>query len=142
MRRQLTMDEMMELRGAPIVDANGDKLGTLEHIYLDVRGNEPRWIALKTGLLGGRSTFVPVDGADVEGNAVRVAVAKEQVDASPDVVPDAISTHTEEALRAHYGQGSAVGGYEQPARPVQGEPETGYEQQDARARRWDWENRR
>ena len=124
----LTKEHVRELRGAPVVDREGDKIGTLEHIYLDVRSEEPQWIAMKTGTIGGRMTFAPLEGAVIEGNTIQVMVTKEQVESSPDVFPDAISTHSEQALHQHYGMEAAGGTptagmddqYAQPATPAGG----------------------
>jgi sporulation protein YlmC with PRC-barrel domain len=121
----LTKEHMRELRGAPVVDREGDKIGTLEHIYLDVRSEEPQWIAMKTGTIGGRMMFAPLEAAVIEGNTIQVMVSKEQVESSPEVFPDAISTHSEQALHQHYGMGApagtpAAGTHDQYAQPAPG----------------------
>jgi sporulation protein YlmC with PRC-barrel domain len=144
MRDQDTMNRLEELRGAPVIGSDGDKFGTVEHIYLDVESNEPKWFAVKTGMLGGRAAFVPLQGADIEGNTIRVLFTKEQVESSPDVVPDAVSRFSEQELLNHYGL--TQGGYEQPATVPAGQ-QAGYKEQPVREplatrlRRWEWEAR-
>jgi sporulation protein YlmC with PRC-barrel domain len=128
----LTMENIHELRGAPVVDAQGDKIGTVEQIYFDVRTDQPQWIALKTGIFGGRLTFVPLEGVNIEGNTLKVPFAKEHVEGSPDVYPDAISPHLEKALVGHYQM--SMQAYGQGTTPTD---ESGF-----RLRRWDWETRR
>jgi uncharacterized protein YrrD len=126
--RVLTMENIHELRGAPVIDAQGEKIGTVEQVYFDVRSDQPQWLALKTGILGGRLNFVPLQGASVEGNTIQVTFPKEHVEASPDVFPDAISPHLEKALVDHY---QLTMQYAEGGTPT-----------DVTARRWDWETRR
>src|SRR3954453_14990470 len=42
--------------GATIVDSDGDKIGTLETIYMDRSTGQPEWLAVKTGMFGMRQT--------------------------------------------------------------------------------------
>jgi sporulation protein YlmC with PRC-barrel domain len=130
--RVLTMENIHELRGAPVVDAQGDKIGTVEQIYFDVRTDQPQWIALKTGIFGGRLHFVPLEGVSIEGNTVKVTFDKEHVEASPDVFPDAISPHSEKTLLDHYQLSMQAYG--------EGAPPT--DESAFRLRRWEWETRR
>jgi sporulation protein YlmC with PRC-barrel domain len=136
MRNTTTMDRYQELRGAPVVDTDGSKLGTVEHFFLDIETDEPKWLGVKTGVLGGRVTFIPLQNAQIEGNTIHVPFTKEQTESSPDVIPDAISRFSEQQLLTHYGM---TAGYEQPAAGYQQRPVR--EPLDARLRRWDWENR-
>jgi sporulation protein YlmC with PRC-barrel domain len=134
MRNTTTMDRYQELRGAPVVASDGGKLGTVEHFFLDIESNEPKWLGVKTGVLGGRVTLIPMEGAQIEGNTIHIPFTKEQIEGSPDIVPDAISRFQEQQLLSHYG---LAGGYEQPAtgtQPVR-------EPLEVRLQRWDWEAR-
>jgi hypothetical protein len=78
--------EVHEWRGRTVVDRDGEKIRKLDEIYLDRDTNEPEWALVKTGLLGTRSSFVPLKGAAPADDDVRVAHAKGQVkDARPSI---------------------------------------------------------
>ena len=49
--------------GRTAVDRRGDKIGTITDIYYDDATGQPEWITVKTGLLGTRSSFVPLHAA-------------------------------------------------------------------------------
>lgn len=90
--------------GREVVDASGDKIGTLEAIYLDAETDQPEWALIKTGLLGGRSLLVPLSGAAPDDDCVRVAFPKDQVKDAPSVKADEELSQQEEArLYEHYG---------------------------------------
>jgi len=91
-------------RGRTAVDRDGDKIGTIEEIYLDERTGTPEWLLVKTGLFGTRSTFVPLHGAEPEGDDVRVPFEKAQVKDAPNVDADReLSQDEERRIYDHYG---------------------------------------
>jgi uncharacterized protein (TIGR02271 family) len=101
--------EAYEWRGREVVGSDGDKIGTLEEVYLDTDSGRPEWATVKTGLLGMKQSFVPLREASPEGGKVTVPYSKEQVKDAPSVDPDGeLSTDEEERLYTHYG--IAVGG--------------------------------
>ena len=90
-------------RGRTVVDRDGAKIGKLEEIYLDQETNNPEWALVNTGLLGTKSSFVPLKGAAPAGEEVRVAYAKDQVKDAPGIDPDGELSQQEEAeLYRHY----------------------------------------
>ena len=96
-------ERLVELRGAPVVDSAGEKIGAVEEIYVEERTGRPEWIGLGTGFFGTKRVLVPYDGADVAGDEVRVRYAKDQVKDSPDVDEDELSLEREQELYAYYG---------------------------------------
>ena len=100
-----TLDDVQGWRGLKMVDADGDKIGTIEDIFLDRQTGEPAWAAVKTGLFGHKHTFVPIRGADVTADReVRVPLQKEQVKDAPRVDPDGeLTPDQERELWEHYG---------------------------------------
>lgn len=62
-----TLDEVTSWRGMTMVDADGNKIGTIEDIYLDRQTGEPEWAAVKTGLFGTKHSFVPIADAEPTG---------------------------------------------------------------------------
>lgn len=96
--------EVYEWRGRTVVDRDGEKIGKLDEIYLDRETHELEWALVKTGLLGTKSSFVPLKGAAPADDDVRVAHAKGQVKDAPSVDPDGeLSQQEEEQLYRHYG---------------------------------------
>jgi uncharacterized protein (TIGR02271 family) len=97
-------DEILEQRGEDLYDGNGDKIGSIEEIYLDAETSEPEWALVKTGMFGTKSTFVPLHDLSREGDALRVPYDKDQVKDAPKPDPDGELSKDEEAqLYRHYG---------------------------------------
>ena len=98
--------EVLEWRGRTAVDREGDKLGTIEEIYLDAETQRPEWALIKTGMFGGKSTFMPLEGSTSAGDQIEAPFTKQQVKDAPQ--PDAdgeLSQEDESALYSHYGIG-------------------------------------
>src|SRR3954462_4905524 len=93
----LQKDRMLQLRGENLYDRDGDKIGTVEEIYLDAESGAPEWALVSTGLFGGKGTFVP--GADATGadGGLRVAFDKAAVKDAPAIDPDGQLSRSEEA---------------------------------------------
>jgi uncharacterized protein (TIGR02271 family) len=91
-------------RGSSAVDGDGEKIGTIEEIYMDTETGKPEWLAVKTGILGMKLSFVPIAEAGEAGGEVRVPYAKQQVKDAPNAEPDGELSQEEEAsLYRHYG---------------------------------------
>jgi len=101
-----TLEDVKDWRGQNVLGSDGEKIGSLEDIYLDRSSGEPEWAAVKTGLFGSNLNFVPIDGADLGDNGVRVAYDKAKVKDAPNVEADGeLSPEEEERLYTHYGRG-------------------------------------
>src|SRR3954464_10212367 len=100
-----TLEDVQTWRGMTMVDADGDKIGTIEDIFLDRQTGEPAWAAVKTGLFGRKQTLVPIRDAELtEDNEVRVALQKEKVKDAPRIDAEGELTPEEErTLWKHYG---------------------------------------
>lgn len=55
----LQREEVLESRGATLLDKAGSKIGTIQEIYLDQETDQPEWALAKTGW-GGKGSFVPL----------------------------------------------------------------------------------
>jgi uncharacterized protein (TIGR02271 family) len=100
-----TREDVLSWRGQTLHDSDGDKIGTIEEIYLDAETNEPEWAVVKTGLFGNKSSFVPISDASPSGDGVRVAFDKATVKDAPNVDPDGrLSQQEERELYAHYNR--------------------------------------
>jgi uncharacterized protein (TIGR02271 family) len=101
----ITLQDAQTYRGATVVDSAGEKIGTVDDIYLDRASGEPEWAAVKTGLFGMKSSFVPISGATGSGGELRVDVTKAQVKDAPKIDADGeLSTEEEQQLYRHYGR--------------------------------------
>src|SRR5918992_218556 len=100
-----TLQDVETWRGKKMVDADGDKIGTIEAVFLDRQTGEPAWAAVKTGLFGHKHTLVPIRDAQVaDDDQVRVPLDKEQVKDAPRIDPDGeLSPDEERRLWEHYG---------------------------------------
>jgi uncharacterized protein (TIGR02271 family) len=100
------VDELQAWHGRNLIDRDGDKVGSIENVYLDDETGQPEWLTVKTGLFGTRETFVPTAEARAEGDDVRVPYEKAHVKDAPNVDADgALSQEEESQLYRHYGLG-------------------------------------
>ena len=97
-------DRILQFRGEDLCDRDGDKLGSIEEIYLDAETNEPEWALVNTGLFGTKRTFVPLVQAFESDGLLTVPFDKQTVKDAPDVEATGQLTKDEEAdLYRHYG---------------------------------------
>ncbi|WP_188302495.1 PRC and DUF2382 domain-containing protein [Streptomyces sp. CBMA123] len=106
-----------DLIGHKAVDRNGDKIGTVDEVYLDDATGQPEWAAVRTGIFG-RDAFVPLTTSEFSGEELRVPYDKSLVKDSPDFgVGQHLSPAQELQLYRYYGLDTPVDG-----RPAAGEP--------------------
>jgi sporulation protein YlmC with PRC-barrel domain len=99
-----TASNVLEWRGQELLDNDGQKIGTIEEIYLDTETDQPEWALVKTGLFGGKGTFVPLQQANPSGDGVQVPFEKSHVKDAPNIDPDGqLSQSEEQTLYQHYG---------------------------------------
>ena len=90
--------------GRTLKDRSGDKIGEIDGIYVDDQTDKPEWALVKTGLFGGKPTFVPLAGASPEGEDVIAQVNAQQVKDAPKLDPEQeLSEQQEAELFRHYG---------------------------------------
>jgi uncharacterized protein (TIGR02271 family) len=101
-----TQANIEQWRGAKAVDVNGDKVGSIDEVYLDRGSDQPEWVTVSTGLFGTRTSFVPIGDAQLTDGEVRLGYTKDQIKDAPSVDADgALSRDEEQALYEHYGRG-------------------------------------
>jgi uncharacterized protein (TIGR02271 family) len=102
----ITLQDAQAYRGATVLGSDGEKIGTVDEIYLDRASGEPEWAAVKTGLFGMKSSFVPIRDASPAGDGeLRVGVTKDQVGDAPRIDADGeLSVEEERQLYSHYGR--------------------------------------
>jgi uncharacterized protein (TIGR02271 family) len=99
-----TESAVAEWRGRNAVDSAGDKIGSIDEIYMDTQTGKPEWLAVKTGMFGSKVSFVPIaEASDADGD-VRIPYDKQQVKDAPTAEADGqLSQEEEAALYSHYG---------------------------------------
>src|SRR4051812_40496253 len=103
-RQKMNDTNPLEWRGCEGGDRDGGKIGTLAEGYLDAEKRKPEGAIVRVGLFGRGNTFVPLEGADREGDIVRVRYDKDQVKDAPKADPDGeLSVEEEDRLFDHYG---------------------------------------
>lgn len=92
------------LAGLTAYDRTGEKIGSVEQVYLDDRTGRPEWVTVKTGLFGMKQSFVPLSGARRQQDELHVSATKEAVKEAPRVDADQhLEPGQEQDLYTHYG---------------------------------------
>ncbi len=98
------MGDPSEYRNRTLVDSAGEKVGTVDDVYVDQETKKPEWVLVKTGLFGLRTTFVPMSVLQTEGDTLRAPYGKDQITGAPNVGDeDHPSPEDEARLFEHYG---------------------------------------
>jgi uncharacterized protein YrrD len=84
-----------EWHGRMLIDRDGEKIGKLQDVYVDVETDEPQFATVKEGFIGRHLTFVPLAGIEVGPDTLKAAVSKTQVEDAPN-----IEQHGEELSQA------------------------------------------
>jgi uncharacterized protein (TIGR02271 family) len=95
--------EQLLNKGGNVIGSDGDKIGSIGQLYADDDTGEPTWVTVKTGLFGTSQSFVPVEGARVDGDDLVVPYTKDHVKDAPRVESDGhLEPEEEDRLYAHY----------------------------------------
>ena len=98
------LEQALAWRSRPLHGPDGDRIGTIEEIYLNAVNNRPEWALVNTGLFGTKRSFVPLRQAEEAGEDVAVPFEKSLVKDAPRIDPDGQLSQREEAeLYRHYG---------------------------------------
>ncbi|MFE4227886.1 PRC and DUF2382 domain-containing protein [Arthrobacter sp. NPDC056886] len=99
------IDDLLQ-RNGNILSTDGDKIGSISQVYADDDNGQPTWVTARTGLFGTSESFVPLEGARVEGDDILVPYTKDHVKDAPRVDADGhLEPAEEERLYAHYSLG-------------------------------------
>ena len=73
-------ENIRDWRGQDVVDVSGSKVGALEAVYFDTATDQPAFLSVKIGMVGRhRLVFVPLGGAVVSPNSVKVTADKKLI---------------------------------------------------------------
>jgi uncharacterized protein (TIGR02271 family) len=99
-----SLETAQNWQGRTMVDPAGDKLGTIDAIYLDDETGQPEWATVTSGLFTAKTAFVPLAQAQAMGDSVQVPYDKDQVKNAPSMEADGQLSQDDEAeLYRHYG---------------------------------------
>lgn len=90
--------------GELIIASDGEKIGKLHDVYVDVETDIPQFGTVKEGFLDRHLTFVPLVGVTVTPGELHVTALKDQVRSAPDINlrGDELSQDDECALYHHF----------------------------------------
>ncbi|MEU4195799.1 PRC and DUF2382 domain-containing protein [Kribbella sp. NPDC026611] len=102
----MTMQGIEQVVGETAYDAAGDKVGSVGNLYTSDTTGQPEWVTVNTGLFGGKQTFVPLAGANLEGDGLHLAPSKSKIKDAPRIDADGrLSEQDAYKLYQYYGMG-------------------------------------
>jgi PRC-barrel domain len=98
-------ENIRDWRNHDVVDPEGHKIGQLEAVYVDTGTDQPAFATVRMGMIGRhRLAFVPLQGATVAPDKLRVAYPKGQVkDAFSIDLDGELAAEDESVVFQHYG---------------------------------------
>jgi uncharacterized protein (TIGR02271 family) len=94
---------------AKAIDPSGDKVGTVKQVYVDQTSGQPLFASISTGLFGTSESFVPLEGASITGDELRLGYDKDQIKDAPRIDADGdLSDAEQDRLFDHYGLGGGT----------------------------------
>ena len=98
-------DDIRDWKNQTVVDQDGSKIGSLEGLYYDTASQVPAFASVQVGIVGRHKlTFVPLGGAKVSPDHIRVMVDKKTVKDALTIDTDGeLSAADEPTLFQHYG---------------------------------------
>ena len=84
----ITVGNIIDWVGLPVLDRDGAKIGSMEAVYFDTATDEPAFITVKVGLIGSSLVFVPFADAVVSPKNIRVSVDRKLAKDAPSIETD------------------------------------------------------
>jgi PRC-barrel domain len=103
-REEQATFNVADWHGRTLIDVDGEKIGKLEDVYVDVETDVPQFATVKEGLIGRHLTFVPLGGIKVGPDELQVAVTRDQVHDAPnlELYGEELSQADESTLYHHF----------------------------------------
>ena len=93
---------------ADVVDADGSRIGTVKHVYVDPDGGQPLFAGVTTGWFGRSESFVPLRDADFDGEVLHVEYDKDTVKHAPRIDADGTLTDDDiDRIQEYYDGGGS-----------------------------------
>jgi hypothetical protein len=77
------VERIEDWRGQDVIDSEDEKVGKLEEVFTDIDSKEPSIGSVKTGLFGRKLTLVPLEGAILTRDHLRLPYTKDQIKGAP-----------------------------------------------------------
>lgn len=97
--------------GYDVIDTDGNKLGSVDNVWVDDATGDLEFVAVKTGWLFGKNHIIPVsDGRiDNDSQAIIVPYSQDQVKGAPSLSSDAeLSPDQEDDIYGYYGMSRSM----------------------------------
>jgi hypothetical protein len=85
---QIVAENVGDWKGQDVLDLDGEKVGKLEDVFYDGETDVPAFVAVKSGVIGKHLTLVPLAGASVGPQHLRVNYRKSEVKDAPNYDTD------------------------------------------------------
>ena len=111
----INVERIEDWIGLEALDTSGERLGKIDEMYYSHSAlDEPVFVAIKSGLLGRHRRLVPLQGASVGREYVRLSYTAEQVEqaASGFDADDVLEEDAVRSLGTSYGLDIPPGGFE------------------------------
>jgi uncharacterized protein (TIGR02271 family) len=106
----ITTQDAAKLTGRDVYGSNGDKIGTVGHIWGDPAG-APAWASVKTGLFGSKESMLPLAEANLRRGRLVVPFNRSQVKDAPRIEGSSTEPlHPSEFARLYEYYGQPQGG--------------------------------
>jgi hypothetical protein len=99
----LSLESMLEMRGNPVVDRDGEEVGSISEVYVDRDTRLPEWVGVTRNFWGGSLVLVPLFEADATGGVLRVPYERRTIEETPTTDAGELDESTERRLYEHYG---------------------------------------
>lgn len=96
----LDEERMAKLQGNTVVDPEGTAVGEVSELYLSSADDRPAWAVV---VADGRRVCVPLDGAEIDGDQVKVRYPADAIAGAPSHSGDTLAPQHETELYGHYG---------------------------------------
>lgn len=98
-----SIQEIETWYGQTLYDRDGSKVGEISDTLLEGETGQPAWLTVKTSGFGKKESLVPVHGASVSGDGIRVPYDEQLIKNAPTVKPDQeLSDDEVRDLYTHY----------------------------------------
>src|SRR5690625_1513806 len=103
MNRMIDSRNINSVFDSKVVDQDDAKVGTVKQVFVDDDSGQPLFVSVATGLFGMSESFVPLQGATFDGDAVHVTFNKDMVKDAPRIdADDALTDPQQEQIWDYY----------------------------------------
>ena len=105
-RTKSRFEELLDAKDYTVFDLNSEKIGKVDDLYV-VNRIEPRYLGVKTGLMGSKMTLIPIEAVkqvDRDDTSIWVSIPKDVAKSAPTFELGHHFTPEEASeIWAHYG---------------------------------------